>query len=618
MCGIVGYLGDFSKNEGVLVIKNMANSIIHRGPDDFGEYIEDNIAFAMRRLSIVDLETGHQPIFSEDKSYAIVFNGEIYNHNELREELKNNGVEFNTHSDTEVILKSYIFNGLDFIHKLNGMFAFFILDKFKNIAYIFRDRIGIKPLYYYHNNQNKDFLFASETKAIISSSIYSKEINYQSLGDYLTLRYTDTKNSIWKNIFKLPSGHYIEYDLKKNKFNMKKYWDFEFFQKRTKTNKEYIEEFEKLFLDSVKKRIVSSDVPVGIFLSGGLDSSVIAYAAIEIGHKNFHTFSVGFEDDRGENELKYAKEMSTYINTNHHEVVVTKKDFLDFLPKLPYYTDEPYADLTAIPLYFLSKEAVKYVKVILSGEGADELFAGYGFNTLHSRFKLLKKLERFRCIFFVLKLFVNSKYKRWLDEIEKFGVDNLLKERFSYMTTQWSDEEKDILSYKFKTCNSTNTLIKNLYSFTASNDVIDKVLDSYCRLWLIEDLLMKADKMTMANSLEARVPFLDHRIIEFATKLPTELKVNGTTKYILRDFAKTRIPDNILKRPKGGFSIPVYKWLQDDLNSWAREFILDSKELEIFNKEIILQELEKTKVDITSAHKVWVVIIMHYWLKKWM
>ncbi len=617
MCGIVGYLGDFTKDSGCEVLTKMNDEIIHRGPDDFGMYCEDNIAFGMRRLSIVDLSGGHQPIFSDDHKYAIVFNGEIYNHNEIRDELVQQGISFNTRSDTEVILKLYIYYGMDFIHKLNGMFSFFILDRTKNKAYLFRDRIGIKPMYYYLNDDNKTFLFASEIKSIIASQLYKKDLRYDSISDYLTLRHTSNKDTIWSGIKKLSPGNFIEYDLGSKTTKIDCYWDFKFQNKVVKNDAEYIQEFSDLIQDAVKKRIVSSDVPVGVFLSGGLDSSIISSTAVNLGHTNFHTFSVGFEDDRDENELSYAREMAKHIDSKHHEVIVSKKDFLEFLPDLVYYTDEPYADLTSVPLYFLSKKAAENVKVVLSGEGADELFGGYDLNILNNRFSLLKKIEKYKSLFFMLKPFIKKEYRGILEDIQKYGVNSLLEKKSVYMTKYWTKAEKEELLKR--DVNDTNYLISSLYGYTSSNDVIDKVSDAYCRMWLVEDLLMKADKMTMANSLEARVPFLDHRIIEFASTLPTHLKVTkDTTKYILREYAKDIIPESILQRPKKGFSIPVYKWLQDDLNGWAKELINDSEQLRIFDKSMILKEFDNIKSNNQSAHKIWIMIILHYWLKKWL
>ncbi len=616
MCGIVGYLGKFTKNIGQSVLKRMNNEIVHRGPDDFGEYSEENISFGMRRLSIVDIGGGHQPIFSEDKQHAIVFNGEIYNHDELRVELEQLGYKFKTRSDTEVILKAYIYYGLDFIDKLNGMFSFFILDKINQKCFIFRDRIGIKPLYYYFNETNFDFLFSSEVKSIIASGRYLKALDNQAISDYLTLRYTPSTTSIWNGVHKLEAGSYIEYDLSSSNFKVSKYWNFQFKNNILKSDKDYHLEFKTLFEDSVQKRIISSDVPVGVFLSGGLDSSIISSTAIKLGHKNFHTFSVGFEDDRSENELVYAKQMAKHINSKHHEVIVTKDDFINFLPKLVYYTDEPYADLTAVPLYFLSKEARKHVKVVLSGEGADELFGGYDLNKLNNKFNLLKKIENIKSLFFMIKPFVNKKYKGILTDIQKHSVDTLLEKKSVYMTKYWNENEKEILLGK--KLRSTNELISSLYQYSDSLDVIDKVSDAYCRLWLVEDLLMKADKMTMANSLEARVPFLDHSLIEFASNLPTHLKVTkNDTKYIIREYAKTMIPESILNRPKKGFSIPVYKWLRDDLYNWAKDLIKNSVELEILDKRLILKEFDNLKIDMNAAHKIWIIIVFHFWLKKW-
>lgn len=620
MCGIVGLINNLEEETKLEDIKKMGKAIHHRGPDDEGYYANKQIAFGMTRLSIIDLSNGHQPIWSDDKQYAIVFNGEIYNYKELRENLIKDNFNFNTHSDTEVILNLYIRDGEEFVNCLNGMFSIFIYDVKKDIFLLYRDRVGIKPVYYFQDEEN--FVFASELKSIFAlSEKINFQINKQAIYDYTTLRYSPMPNTVWKDIKKLLPGSYIKYNLDDNKYETVKYWNYSFIAKKRSLKKNYMQEFSTILQDSIEKRILASDVPVGVALSGGIDSSIIATTAVDLGHSNFHTFSVGFDNDYGQNELKYAAKVANEIKSNHHEIIVTKDDFIDFLPDFVYYSDEPLADLASVPLYFLSKRAKQNVKVLLSGEGADELFAGYTFNKLDNRFKKINKLAKILPYVKPMIGLSPLKSKYIFKTLLSNDVSEILKLEQYHMTKYWNDIEKRELFKNAKSYEKTENFIDGLYKQIKSKHHIDQVLDIYCRSWLVDDLLMKADKFSMAASLELRVPFLDHRMVEFATSLPNEYKIkNNKTKYILREYAKSKISSEIINRPKKGFSIPVYEWIKNDLYDWARELIYTSDSLKsILHIEKTNKEFELIKDgDNQSAHKIWSLIILHYWMKRWM
>ncbi|NLG32920.1 MAG: asparagine synthase (glutamine-hydrolyzing), partial [Syntrophomonadaceae bacterium] len=377
MCGIAGVIGDFDSQRGMNIIGRMGRAIRHRGPDDNGDWSKEGIALTMQRLSIIDLTGGHQPMW--DGGNGIIFNGEIYNYLELRRELERKGCSFKTRSDTEVILQLYCVEGINGLKKLRGMFAICILDLQSQRLFLIRDRIGIKPLYY---GTKTNFYFASEIKSIIAGMESRPELNMQAVHHYLTLRYVPAPETIWHGIFKLPPGCCLEYDLRNNTWEVYKYWSVQFKSQEIDVSRDYTKEFEDLFLAVVEQHLVTADVPVGVMLSGGLDSSVLSAVAVELGHRNFHTFSVGFKGAEDINEFNYAREVSRQILSEHHEVSIDKDDFFEFIPQLVFYSDEPLADLTAVPLYYLSMKAKEQVKVVLSGEGSDEILAGYDMEKL--------------------------------------------------------------------------------------------------------------------------------------------------------------------------------------------------------------------------------------------
>lgn len=610
MCGIAGAIGEFSKAKGEESIKKMLSVIEHRGPDSNGHWSKDGFTFGMQRLSIIDLTGGDQPIWTDD-GVGIVFNGEIYNFKKIRSELEKSGIAFKTHSDTEVILHLYRKEGIESIKKLEGMFGICLYDPRNEKVFLIRDRLGKKPLYFLQNEGI--FSFGSEIKSLTSVLDSLLPIDTDSVGHFLSLRYVPSPKTIWKGIRKLSPGHYLEYDLKKNTYKEIQYWNFEFKSQKLKSNVDYVKQFEDLFLSAVEKRLLASDVPVGILLSGGLDSSCVAAAALELGHKNFHTFSIGFDDGGNFNELNYAEQASTFIGSKHHEITIGKKEFLNFLEDFIWYADEPMADLASIPLYYVSKLAREHVKVVLSGEGADEILAGYNLDeharNLH-RLKLLSYLPNS-----LLKLVPSSS----IQTLSKTGYPNFLRDRATHITSVFSEEEKKKL-FKFE-FPSTIDYIKNLYSHSSSLEPIDQLQQAYTESWLVEDLLMKADKMTMATSLELRVPFLDHKLVEWATRLPLEWKVGSsksgfTTKRILRDFAKKRIPKEIIDRPKQGFPVPAYKWIMEDPSLAAS--LINNTNLDQF---IHLDRLDNyykqlSEGSIVAAHKLWNLMILGTWLKR--
>ena len=614
MCGIAGIIGPITESYGVYQLEKMLEQIKHRGPDSNGIWATDGMAFGMQRLSIVDIEGGDQPIWTAS-GIGIVFNGEIYNYKQIMDDLKNEGVVFTTHSDTEVIAHLYDKKGIEAIHQLEGMFGIYIYDPNRQKIYLIRDRLGIKPLYYCQKDNN--FIFSSEIKAITSILEDSPEIDKQSVWHYLTLRYVPAPKTIWKGITKLEPGTYLEYNLLSSEYKLYRYWDFSFKSEKKIRNRNYEKEFEKLFLEAVEKRLLASDVPVGILLSGGLDSSCIAAATVELGHKNFHTFSVGFSDGGDFSELKYAEKMSKHIGSQHHEIIVNKEQFLEFIDRLVWHTDEPLADLASIPLYFVSQLASKHVKVALSGEGADEIFAGY---TLDS---LARKLRYFK----IIDMLPNSLLKFMpydsTKQLSRSGYHDFLKNNVTHMTNIFSEIEKNNLC-GFNPRGSTSKYIKSLYTLSQSKEPIDQIQHVYCKSWLVEDLLMKADKMSMATSLELRVPFLDHKLVEWATDLPLQYKVGSflggfSTKQIVRNFAKKRVPNEIINRPKQGFPVPAYKWLaegkindllENSLGILVQKGEMNEKVLSQLSKEFLFKKIE-------DQHKIWNLIIYANWLKRW-
>ena len=608
---------DISGAECQPLLRKMCSQIVHRGPDDQGFYSDEMVGLGFQRLSILDLKDGHQPMVSANNDVIIVFNGEVFNHQELRKNLEKKGVKFLTHSDTEVILQLYIAQGISAISSLNGMFSIVIWDKRKSQIHLVRDRLGVKPLYY--ARFGKGIIFASEVKAILGSDLIPKSINPQSIWDYLTYRYVPSPNTMWEKIYKLPPAHRIEISVDGPRNPPIRWWDMHMQSPSLEQGDSLYEtEFEKLFEDSVQLRL-QADVPVGVMLSGGLDSSAIVAAAK---NTNLKTFSVAFEDSLDSNELDYAKLVSNKFSTNHYEVLISEREFIDFLPQFVWHSDEPLADLASVPLYYLSNFAAKEVKVVLSGEGADELFGGYDFDRCVRNWDEVISSESSTSNFFLSKFLSKKTF------VSNTNDQRKLSEPIS-MTNLWSSAEKKEMMHQYNGWPDSMDSIRAQLLMTGDQDPLNQVLYTYCQDWLVEDLLMKADKMSMANSLELRTPFLDYRLVEWSAQLPVSLKVGKSTlgiyrtKEILRRYAERYLPDAIVNREKQGFPVPVYGWLENRLKKWASDLLLDTQchihsWIKADKVEAIVNKGTAPQATSKDRHRVWSLLILEIWMRRWL
>lgn len=626
MCGIVGIAGRLRRERLTAVVDAMNAALSHRGPDDEGTWVGENFAFGMRRLSIIDLAGGHQPMWDNRTGTGIVYNGEVYNYQAIRADLEKSGLRFQTKSDTEVVLESLASKGAAAVHDWNGMFAVAAWNDREKKLLLIRDRIGVKPLYYFWDGTI--LIFASEIKALLASNLFPRRLNRQAVWDYLTYRYVPGPQTIWRNVWKLPPGHMLDWSPDTGP-HISRYWrsDVVSVDERLdidqKTN-----EFEDLFLDSVEQRLLAADVPVGVMLSGGLDSSCVAAAAVELGHTQFHTFSVGFSEGGEYSELGYAKQVAKHLGVEYHEVVVDRSGFLEMLPQAVRAADEPLADLTTVPLLALSRLAREQVKVVLSGEGADEVLAGYDLDRSHRYFETIKRFQRIppfalKPISIALKLF-SAKYADILARCASVPLSKWNAVSKSHMTRSWSETEKTELWPTFPGSDS-DRILNDMYDAAGSRDPLDQILSVHQQSWLVEDLLMKADKMTMAASLELRVPFLDYRLVEWANRQPLGVKIGRVgrhyvTKRVLRRFALKRLPRKIIERPKQGFPLPVYRWMEDDgFNRWVWEYLMgrQARLKYLFEPEPIERQLRQAaKGDSEAAQKSWLLIVLETWLRE--
>lgn len=568
MCGICG---KFSLNSTVErdALLSMRDIMYHRGPDDSGIYINNNIGLGHRRLSILDLSvSGRQPMANEDETIWVVFNGEIYNYIELRSALEKRGHVFKSKTDTEIILHAYEEHGLDSIAMLEGMFAFGLWDETKERLILARDRLGIKPLYFYRNGS--DLIFASEIKAILLDKSVNATVDLQSLSNFLTLHYVPAPRTMFKGIEKLPPGHFMVINQKD--IYSRPYWDL---VKETDhvegDERDLIEELSYLLRASVKKRL-QSDVPVGTLLSGGLDSTSILGLMTDIADHPVKSFTVGFSEDGNDNisEFKFARIASNHFASTHYETVVDSKRFLDFLPRAIWFQDEPIGEPASIPLYYICEMAKNEgITVLLTGEGADELFAGYNRHwgeILSTNYRKVPNFIREGLIKPFLNYLPNS---HLLSKAHRSMTLRDFKSRFLSWHTVFTDDLKnDLLLLTGGGASDTFSDVFEKYNAKLHGlSDLDKLLYLDAHVWLPDDLLMKKDKMGMAASIEARVPFLDHRLVEFAFNLPSKYKVNRfRTKYLLKKSMNGLLPEEIIKRKKKGFPTPISGWLKNELN----------------------------------------------------
>ena len=581
MCGIVGVFGAGPAKFGADVVARMNATITHRGPDDHGVWAMDSAAIGMRRLSIIDLSGGHQPMVTED-GVAIVFNGEIYNYRTLREELRQAGYRFRTTSDTEVVLNLYHHAGVVGLDRLEGMYGICIVDPRSGEAHLIRDHVGIKPLYY--GTEGGRFYFGSEIKAILAGMEVPPKVNLEAISHYLTLRYVPSPDTVWTSVSKLEPGTRLTYRFDNGSWTLFRYWTYQFESTPLDPYRNYEEEFEQRFLGAVESHLVTSDVPVGILLSGGLDSSAVAAASMQLGMHGLHTFSVGFREGGTYSELPFAEQVAKHIGATHHEVLIGETEFLDFLDSFVWHADEPLADLASIPLYFVSRLARQHVKVVLSGEGADEVLAGYDMEKTarqaDSRRRIFGRLPR--AVFRVGAAFSRGQRRAVLRSMAEHGWSGYFKAWSVHDRAHWTDAEKRWIWRADGHVRSTEDLIHSWFDETTSDEPVDKAQQVSCGDWLVEDLLMKADKMTMANSIELRVPFLDRSFIEWAQSLPLRWKVGDRrhgyqSKYILRSFARRFLPAAIVERPKRGFPVPAYEWMKGPVGQWAEDLLRQSE-----------------------------------------
>ena len=575
MCGFVGFCSKNVKDKNV--IKEMNNQIIHRGPDSDGYYFDKDVNFGFRRLSIIDLHEGSQPILNESGDTAIIFNGEIYNYQELREDLVAKGYKFKTHTDTEVILHGYEEYGEEgILAKLRGMFAFTIWDSKKEKLFGARDHFGIKP--YYYALLDGDFLFGSEVKSFLKYPKFKKEVNEKALKHYLVFQYNPLEETFFKGVKKLRPGHYYIYQ--NGKMEIKTYYNLTLDYKDM-TFDEAVGKIEKEVEESVKYHKIS-DVEVGSFLSGGVDSSYVVATALPD-----KTFSVGF-DNKGFNETMYAKELSDSLGIKNFAKLITPDEFFEGINKVQYYSDEPHANLSSVPLYFLSKLASEQVKVVLSGEGADELFAGYNEYADALPQRIYRKLP------FGLRHKLYLKYKdrkhfRGQTIILKYGQK--VEDRYIGPAEIMTDElANSLVTSKYKNSETSRDLTKKYYDEVKNMDDVSKRLYLDMKMWIVEDILLKADKMTMANSIELRVPLLDKKMWELARTIPVKHKVhNEITKYAFRRAAKNKLPEDWAKRRKLGFVVPFVLWIKEE------KYYKIVKE--VFNKDFVSEFFDKDKIN---------------------
>ncbi|WML25236.1 asparagine synthase (glutamine-hydrolyzing) [Neobacillus sp. OS1-33] len=608
MCGFIGCVHDKTQNfsdEQKQQFKNMNDIITHRGPDDDGFYYDDHIQFGFRRLSIIDIESGHQPLTYENERYWIIFNGEVYNYVELREELLTEGLTFATSSDTEVIIALYSHLKEKAVEKLRGMFSFVIWDKQEQTLYGARDPFGIKPFFYFEDGERT--FFASEKKSILLG-LENDVLNYDSLQHYLTYQFVPEPNTMSDGIKKLEPGHYFTKKIG-SPMEIKRYWKAHF-KPVQKSEPDFIKEIKDVLFDSVKKHM-RSDVPVGSFLSGGIDSSIIASIAKEY-HPAIKTFSVGFEHN-GFSEIDVAKETAEKLGVENISYVISPQEYMNEIPKIMWHMDDPLADPACVPLYFVAREARKHVTVVLSGEGADELFGGYNIYHEPQSLEVFNNIPRAGKVLLKGIAAMMPEGMRGKSFIER-GVTPM-EERYIGNAKMFTEEEKRELLSVYREGLDYRDITKPLYAESRGYDPVDRMQYIDIHTWMRGDILLKADKVTMAHSLELRVPFLDKAVFEVASKIPTSLKtVHGTTKYILRKAAEGVVPAHVLDRKKLGFPVPIRHWLKDEMNEWAKNIIRDSNTDHLINKSYVLQLLEdhcQGKAD--NSRKIWTVLMFMVW-----
>ena len=627
MCGIIG-IYNYTTSEPVnkKALENATSVLYHRGPDEFGYFFDDKdgLGFGHRRLSIIDLSTGRQPLYNEDNSIVSVVNGEIYNFPELFDKLVSLGHKFKTRSDNEAIIHLYETYGLDCVKHLNGMFAFALWDSNKKLLFLARDRMGVKPLYY--ALQNNSFYFSSELKGLLALPFIQRELNIEALNKYLSFENVPSPHSIIKNIFKLEAGHILT--IQNGQIKKEQYWDLPLDLPKLKiTEDEAVEELERLFSESVKRRLLS-DVPVGVFLSGGIDSSLVAKFMADVSGEKIRTFSIGFHEksfDESKIAMKFAKE----LNSEHHQFLFDSKECLKLIPNIANLVDEPLSDASILPTYFLSHFASKQLKVCLGGDGGDELFSGYQIFPVHKLIGLYDLLPR---EFKKLLLFIGNNmppketYLSFPFVLKQFlrGVGMSTDIRmFVWMGAYLESEKRQLINPGVYPKIQSNTYedIRNYLSKKSISTDEDRMLYLISKIYLTDDILVKVDRASMATSLEVRAPFLDYTIQDFASQLPYEFKLNRLiSKYILKKMAKKHLPSYILNKRKQGFAIPMTKWLKGELKDTLLNYTNKSyiENQGIFQYDFV-EKIVQNHLDEKWDNKklLWNLLVFQLWYEKY-
>ena len=621
MCGICGKL-EFDPDATVAprLLKHMADAIVHRGPDDEGYYVKGQIGLGFRRLSIIDLSGGHQPLANEDNSIWIVFNGEIYNYQDLRALLLNKGHVFKTHSDTEVIVHLYEEYGRDCVQKLRGMFAFAIWDSVKRTLFLARDRVGIKPLYYYLDD---NFLsFGSEMKAILVDPAVRRDIDPAMIDRFLTYYYLPGPATLLRNFNKLEPGHWLV--VQDGKVQIESYWDIDFQPADDHKSTEDLEQQVLTLLDDTVQLHMISDVPVGFLLSGGVDSTAMLSLASKKTDKPISSYTIGFSHPGVVDERPFARLAAERFGSKHYELSITAREFASFLPEYVWHMEEPVCEPASVALYYVSKLARQYVKVLISGEGGDEAFGGY------HNYRNMIWLEKIKTALGPLRSMVGQGMQLFGD----ISDSRVLKKYAPLMNVSLDEHYLSRISSPFQYFNRTPSAIyspemarrvdkfqfaevtRNFLSKTSGYGPLEKMLYVDTKTWLPDDLLIKADRMTMANSIELRVPFLDHKLLEFAARLPGNQKVRGwQMKYLLKRALAKHVPKEILHRRKVGFPNPSVSWLAHDLKDVVSDILLDSKSISrgYFRKEAVEALIERNSRSTRYTAEIFSLVVLELW-----
>jgi asparagine synthase (glutamine-hydrolysing) len=621
MCGICGKL-EFDSGSKIApsLLKQMADAMVHRGPDDEGYFVDGQAGLGFRRLSIIDLSGGHQPLANEDGSIWIVFNGEIYNYKELRAFLVAKGHVFKTQSDTEVIVHLYEEFGVGCVDKLRGMFGFAIWDSKKKSLFLARDRVGIKPLYYYLDDQ---FLsFASEMKAILVDPAVRREIDPSMIDRFLTYYYVPGSSTLLRNFFKLEPGHWLL--VQNGKVHTQSYWDIDF---QPTDSSQSTEELEQQVLDLLDESVQShmiSDVPVGFLLSGGVDSTAMLSLACKKTEKPISSFTIGFEHPGCVDERPFAKMAAERFGSKYYDVTISAKEFASFLPEYVWYMEEPVCEPASVALYYVSKLAKQHVKVLISGEGGDEAFAGYHNYMYLTWLETIKKIcGPFR-----------GAVAKGMETIGQMSDSRILKKYAPLVSANLDEHYLSRTSSPFCYFNRTPSAIytnqmsrradksrsaevtRNFVARRSNDGPLEKMLYVDTKTWLPDDLLIKADRMTMANSIELRVPFLDHKVLEFAARLPGNQKIRGfQMKYLLKKAMANHVPGEILRRRKEGFPNPAASWLAHDLKDMVSDILLDPKSIArgYFKRQAVEELIHCNSRSGRNTPEVFSLVVLELW-----